>query len=270
MFESPNYYKPFIRQSRQADDYHGFDLRGLFFIEPILKFLFNNWWRVQISGLENLPESGAAVIVGNTSGIIPWPALMLIYALMSSQCPRRINVVMDMDWIEDERIYSALVEIGFVPWSHSNLQRLFEKEELVAIFPEGNRAVGKTFSMRNRVYEFDWTRFLPIVESGVRIFPLATLGCDEATPAFFNLSDLSNLLKLKAFPVSPFFPWFPFPLNLASLPIKWQMKIRPELDYDQPKSREETQEVAKSQAFFAEGEIQAELNKMLRARDSLF
>ncbi len=270
MSEFPSRYKPFIRESRQADDYHGFKVRGLFFIEPVLKFLFENWWRVKTSGFENLPETGAAVIVGNTSGIIPWPALMLVYALMSSSTPRRVNVVIDMDWIEDERIYSSLVEIGFVPWSHTNLQRLFEKEELVAIFPEGVKSIGKPYSMRNRVCEFDWTRFLPVVEAGIRIFPLATLGCDEATPTFFNLPDLSQFLKLKAFPVSPFFPWLPFPLNLASLPVKWEMNMRPELDYNQAQNREETQEIAKTQAFFAEGEIQAALNRMLRARNHIF
>jgi hypothetical protein len=196
---------------------------------------------------------------------------MLIYALMSSpiKC-RRVNVVLDMDGIEDERIYSALVKIGFVPWSHANLKRLFEKGELIAIFPEGARSMAKTFSMQNRVSEFDWTRFLPVIESGIRVFPLATLGCDEATPTFFNLESLSNLLKMKAFPVSPFFPWLPFPFNLGSLPVKWQMNFCAELEYEVPTTREEIQEVAKKQALLAEGEIQAEINKLLRAREHIF
>jgi 1-acyl-sn-glycerol-3-phosphate acyltransferase len=270
MFDFPNRYKPFIRQSRQSDNYHGFDLRGLVFIEPVLKFLYENWWRVKTSGFENVPEDGPAVMVGNTSGMIPWPALMLIYALMSSSKPRRLNVVIDMDWIEDERLYYALVEIGFVPWSNDNLKRLFEKGELVAIFPEGAKAAIKTFAMKNRVCEFDWTRLLPVVDSGVKIFPLATLGCDESVPALLNLSGLSSFLKVKAFPVSPFFPWLPFPFNLASLPVKWQMSLRRELEYEQPTSREEAQKIAKHQSFIAEGEIQAELNRALRARNHIF
>ena len=42
-------------------------------IEPALKFLYENWWRVQMTGLEHLPDHGPAFIVGNTSGYMPWP-----------------------------------------------------------------------------------------------------------------------------------------------------------------------------------------------------
>lgn len=267
----PTKYRSYLRQVQHADDYFGFDVRGLARIEPILKFLYQDWWKVKAEGFERLPATGPALVVGNTSGIIPWVALMLIYALMSKKehC-RRINILSDMDWIEDERLYTALLEIGFVPWSATNFKRLLAKDELVAIFPEGQIAAAKSFSMQNRVSEFDWTKFLPAVEKGIKIFPLATLGCDEAAATFFNVDSLSKALKLSAFPVSPFFPWLPFPLNLISLPISWKMNLMPAVEYQVSKKRDEIEECAKKQALFTEGEIQAELNRQLRMRRRLF
>src|SRR5579863_7534133 len=58
-------------------------------IKPILTFLYHVWWRVQATGFEHLPDSCPACIVGNTSGFIPWPALMLIYNLMVNKDKKR-------------------------------------------------------------------------------------------------------------------------------------------------------------------------------------
>jgi len=266
----PQKYKSFIRESHQRDDYFGFDVRALARVEPFLRFLHDNWWRIEEEGFERLPHEGPALIVGNASGLIPWVALMLIYSLMANeQHSRRVNVAIDMDWIGDERLYTALLELGFVPWSSANIKRLLTKHEFVAVFPEGASSMGKTISMRNRLNEFDWTKMQAAVEGGVKIFPLATLGCDEASATLFNSQSLSKALKLNAFPVSPFFPWLPFPFNLASLPVRWKMHLLPAVEYSKPGKGERLEECAKRQAFFAEGEIQAELNRLLRIRHRL-
>src|SRR5262249_10099434 len=190
-----------------------------------------------------------------------------IYELMSDRkkC-RRINIVTDMDAIENESIHRALAELGFVSWSSDNIKRLLSKGELLAIFPEYPEAAGKSWSMKNRVGEFDWHKILPAVEANTKIFPLATLGCDEAPVTLFNAESLSKALKLSAFPVSPFFPWLPFPFNLASLPISWTMHLLPLIEYQPGKKRQDIEECAERQALYAEGEIQAELNRQLRLR----
>ena len=209
----PNKYRSYIRKVHQSDDYFGFDVRALARIEPILKFLYHDWWKVNSEGFERLPETGPAVIVGNASGVIPWVPLMLIYTLMAEKkkC-RRVSIVSDMSWIENERLHTALVEIGFVPWSSDNIKRLLSKGELLAIFPEYPDAAGKSWSMKNRVGEFDWTRLLSVIEANAKIFPLATLGCDEAPATFFNAESLSKALNLRAFPSRRFSPGCPFHL----------------------------------------------------------
>jgi hypothetical protein len=75
------------------------------------------------------------------------------------------------------------------------MKRLISKGELVAIFPEGLEGLSKPFHERYRLQEFDWTRLLPAVEEGVKIYPLSTVGADEAVPLSF-LSGRSFPLRL--------------------------------------------------------------------------
>lgn len=261
-------YPAFVEHARLADDHFGFDLHALARIEPLLKFLHQNWWRIELKGFERLPKEGPALIAGNTSGIIPWPGMMLIYTLLAKiEHPRRISIAIDMDGVEDQRLYNFLTEIGFVPWSKDNANKLFSQGQIVAIFPENSTsAMAKSIWMRNRVCEFDWTKFLPAVEMGVPIFPLSNLGIDESNSTLINFDGMARFLGWKAFPVTPFFPFMPFPLNLATLPIPWEMTILPRNDYKPQKAREDQQSIAKDQAFLCEGDVQAEINRRLRIR----
>src|ERR1700733_6838653 len=264
-------YRRFIKETVRRKQTFGFDVRRLAGAEPLLGFLFNEGWHVELKGLDRLPKNEPALIIGNSNGLVPWPALMLIYAAMSHKVnPRRINIVADMDWIDDERLHSALLELGFVPWSSENLKQLFSNGELVAVFPEGLPAVNKPFAERYRLREFDWTRLLPAIEQGVRIYPLATVGCDEAIPNILSFEHLKPFLSLPAFMATPFFPWLPFPLNLSSFPIKWYMSVSKPIAYKVEQNRDLLENTAKDTTRFVEGEIQAEINRMLRLRSKSF
>ena len=170
---------------------------------------------------------------------------MLIYDMLlrrkGKSLNRQLYVLTDMDAIEDERIHLFLTKLNFVPWSYDNVRQLLDKKELLVVFPEDASSLGKTISMRNRLKRFDWTKFLPAIEAQVPIYPLATLGIDEANMIFYNNNFLAQLLKLKAFPVSPFFPWLPFPFNLATVSVAWKMRVMPALSYDHVQDREAVQ-----------------------------
>jgi 1-acyl-sn-glycerol-3-phosphate acyltransferase len=258
--------REYIRSVHGKELGFGYDIRQIAQAEPLFSYLYEEWWRVQMSGLDRLPKQGAALIVGNTSGLVPWPAMMLLFALMRRKTPRRLNIVADMDWVNDDVIRNAAIKMGFVPWSSENLKSLLNAGELVAIFPEGIAAANKPFSERYRVRDFDWTRLLPAIEEGVQIYPLATVGCDEAIPNILSVDSLKKLVGMPALPVTPFFPWLPFPLNFASFPIQWYMSLSKPISYKTVKDRDALEELAKKQTRFVQGEIQAEINRLLRGR----
>jgi hypothetical protein len=180
--------------------------------------------------------------------------------------PRRLNVLADLDWIEDERLYNFLREIGFVSFSSDNAKRVFAEGGTAIVFPDGVPGAVIPFGERYRLRNFDWTKLMPAIDMKVPLVPLATLGPDESFPVAANWEKLARALSLPAFPVTPVFPWLPFPLNLYSLPVKWKMRVMKPIDYGKTHSREELEHTSKETALFIEGEIQAELNRLLRMR----
>jgi 1-acyl-sn-glycerol-3-phosphate acyltransferase len=259
-------YKDYISAVQANEDEH-FNLQTVERAEKLLGFLYKDWFRVEMAGLERLPETGPAFIVGNAGGILPWAAAMMMYALMSDKKkPRRLSVLANLEWIEDERIYNFLREIGFVPLNADNARRLYSEGQTVMVFPEGQAGFVKPFGERYRLRSLDWTVLLPAVEAGIPILPLATLGPDESFPVAKNVQWLANLMELPAFPITPTFPFLPFPVNFLSLPSKWRMRLLKPVEYEKSTERHEIEESCKKLALFLEGEIQAELNRMLRTR----
>ena len=63
-------------------DEFGFDphLNNSVFL-PLLRVFFNSWFRVEVSGIENLPETGAALVVANHAGVLPFDGLMASVAV---------------------------------------------------------------------------------------------------------------------------------------------------------------------------------------------
>ena len=75
----------FVRKRLTGDyvvDEFGFDqhLNNAVFL-PLLRFFFNSWFRVEVSGIENLPETGAGLVVANHAGVLPWDGLMASVAV---------------------------------------------------------------------------------------------------------------------------------------------------------------------------------------------
>lgn len=257
------------QDSPMSDKGDSAEFRSLSKVEPILEFLYRHWWRVEFLGLERIPahSEGPCLIVGNQGSVFPWPALMLGHALANrKQGARRLYVLADLESDLDERVRTLLEGLGFLDWSSANMKTLFERGEAVAIFPEGISGLTKPFSRRYRLEDFDWTMLLPVVESGVEVYPVSALGFDEINPMLDNFEVLSKLLKMPFYPVTPFFPWLPMPLNLVQLPVEVSMNVLKKADYDKVKSRDDMESVAKKLSFMLEGEIQAELNRMLRHR----
>ena len=47
---------------------------------PLFRPLYRSWFRVEVRGIENVPDEGGALIVANHSGTIPIDSLMTLVA----------------------------------------------------------------------------------------------------------------------------------------------------------------------------------------------
>lgn len=48
---------------------------------PLLRPLFDKWFRVEVKGIENIPAEGGALVVANHAGVVPVDALMTSVAV---------------------------------------------------------------------------------------------------------------------------------------------------------------------------------------------
>ena len=100
-------------------------------------------------------------------------------------------------------------------------ERLLEAGELVGVFPEGFKGIGKPFADRYQLQRFGRGGFARMaLRTGVPLIPCAIVGAEEIYPMGADWQELAARLKLPYFPITPLFPWLG-PLGAIPLPSKW-------------------------------------------------
>jgi 1-acyl-sn-glycerol-3-phosphate acyltransferase len=191
---------------------------------PMLRPLFRNWFRTEVSGAENIPLDGGALIVANHSGTVPLDALMLGVAV--HEAATRYLRLLGADLLFRMPVLSELARKGGGTLACGpDAERLMRNGELVGVFPEGFKGVGKPFSERYKLQRFGRGGFVSAaLKTGVPIVPAAIVGAEESYPMLADVKPLARLFGLPYFPVTPTFPWLG-PLGMIPLPSKWLIEF---------------------------------------------
>ena len=192
----------------------------------LLRPLYRHWFRVETGGLEHVPADGGALVVANHSGTLPVDALMLQVALRDEHPAHRPLRLLGADLVYRLPFLGHLArKSGHTHASPEDADRLMRKGELVGVFPEGFKGVGKPFSERYRLQRFGRGGFVSVaIRAQVPIIPCAIVGAEEIYPKIGDLRCLARLLGLPYLPVTPFFPLLG-PLGLVPLPSKWLIEF---------------------------------------------
>ncbi|RMF20418.1 MAG: acyltransferase family protein, partial [Deltaproteobacteria bacterium] len=203
-----------------AEDY-GLDLEFRKRAEPFFRFLFESWWRVEVIGMEHVPRSGPAILVGNHSGGLPFDATMVAYALSSDEGPGRIARPLYDRFVERlGPVRDAFRKLGGVPARYAVADELLSRGELPVIFPEGVGGVAKLYDDRYRVGRFSTSAPRLSLRHRAPIVPFAVVGAEEIYPLIGRSAQIGRALGAPYLPITPFFPFFG-PLGLVPLPTKW-------------------------------------------------
>jgi 1-acyl-sn-glycerol-3-phosphate acyltransferase len=189
---------------------------------PLAGWLYRNWFRVRMRGLEHVPDTGAALVVANHSGVLPLDMIM-VQAGLHYEHPRRRNLrLLGADLVYDLPLLAPLArKSGHTLASPEQAHKLLAAGELVGVCPEGFKGIGKPFSERYRLRRFGRGGFAAsAIRAGVPIIPCAIVGAEEIYPMIGNARWLARLLGLPYFPVTPLFPWFGA-LGMIPLPSDW-------------------------------------------------
>lgn len=218
---------------RRADfvDEYGRDPVTASRVEPVLDFLHRTYFRVSVHGLENVPASGRAILVANHSGTLPLDGLMLMHAIRKEHPAHREARPLVEDFLfHFPYLGTYLNRVGAIRACQENAERLLRDDELIAVFPEGVKGIGKLYRDRYKLQRFGRGGFVKLaLRTGAPIIPVAIIGAEESMPMLGRLSWFAKSVGIPYVPVTPTFPWLG-PAGLMPLPAKWSIHFGEPID----------------------------------------
>jgi 1-acyl-sn-glycerol-3-phosphate acyltransferase len=193
---------------------------------PLLRPLYRSWFRIEAYGAKRLPETGPALIVANHSGTVAIDAVMLTVAVHDEHPSHRFLRLLGADFVFRMPGLSEVArKAGSTLACSPDAERLLRAGELVGVFPEGFKGVGKPFANRYKLQRFGRGGFVSAaLRTGTPIVPVSIVGAEETYPLLGNIQPLARLIGTPYFPITPLFPWLG-PLGLVPLPSKWLIEF---------------------------------------------
>ncbi|GAB3131819.1 lysophospholipid acyltransferase family protein [Tsukamurella serpentis] len=193
---------------------------------PVLRPVYDKWFRVDTTGIENLPREGGALLVANHSGVIPLDGLMTAVAVHDQHADNRHLRLLAADLAFEYPFVGEMArKIGATVACNSDAEALLTRGELVAVWPEGFKGIGKLYRDRYKLQRFGRGGFVTsAIRAGVPIIPVSIVGAEETYPMLADVKPVARLLGLPYAPITPLFPWLG-PLGMIPLPSKWHIEF---------------------------------------------
>ncbi len=175
--------------------------------------------------MDALPLDAGALLVANHSGTIAWDALMTQLAVHEATGGRFLRLL-GADLVFQTPVVGDMARrMGATLAASADAERLLKDGELVGVWPEGFKGIGKPFRDRYRLQRFGRGGFVSAaVRTGVPIVPVSIVGAEETYPMLADLRPLARLTGAPYWPITPLWPWFGL-LGLVPLPSKWLIEF---------------------------------------------
>jgi 1-acyl-sn-glycerol-3-phosphate acyltransferase len=193
---------------------------------PLLRPLYEHWFRVETIGTENVPATGGVLLVANHSGTLPLDALMTSVAVHDDLAtPRHLRMLAADLVFGLPGVGATARKAGHTLACNADAEALLSSGELVGVWPEGFKGIGKDFADRYKLQRFGRGGFVSAaLRTGVPILPCSIVGAEEIYPKIGDLGPLARLIGVPYFPITPTWPLLG-PLGLVPLPSKWYIEF---------------------------------------------
>ena len=269
-------YQVDVVKRRMKGDYEtdewGMDQEYIDAIRPLFDFMYNNYWRVSISGLENIPDDGRTLLVSNHSGQLPFDGAMIGIGILQHHPASRMMRALYANWFPTLPFVSdILTKTGQVMANDENAERLLMQDHLVAVFPEGYKGVGKLYKDRYHLARFGRGGFVRVaLKARAPMIPVAVVGAEETYISLYKSQTMAKLIGFPYFPISPTWPLLG-PLGLIPLPTKWYIDIGEPIHTDEfPEGSENNLMLISQLTDRVRDTVQKMINDRLRQRKSIF
>lgn len=207
-------------QERQTISESVADFISKVVLHPIIKnhlvTLLKFYFRLETTGTENIPKRGAGLIIPNHSGFTGLDAIILTHEV-KAKTRRLAKVMTHFLWFISQTTAIPANKLGFIEATTENGVKLLKENNLVILFPEGERGNFKPTTQRYQLQEFKRGFVRWAIETKTPIIPTLIIGAEESQ---LNLTRLELPFFLKKLII-------PLPLNYLPLPSKWRIKFLP-------------------------------------------
>jgi 1-acyl-sn-glycerol-3-phosphate acyltransferase len=254
----------------EVDDY-GFDREITErFLFAAIRPLKEKWFRIEVRGIENIPATGGALVVSNHSGTIPVDGVMTSVSIHDHAGrflrPLGADLVFSLPIVGD-----VARKAGATLACNEDAERMLAGGELVGVWPEGFKGIGKPYAERYKLQRFGRGGFVSAaIRTGVPIIPTSVVGAEEIYPLVGNVPALARLMGIPYIPITPLFPLLG-PLGLIPLPSKWLIEFGEPIRTDEyePSAADDPMLVFNVTDQVRES-IQQNLYTLLMQRESVF
>jgi 1-acyl-sn-glycerol-3-phosphate acyltransferase len=260
-----------MRDRSDIVDEFGRDPRVSARVDPILDFLYRTYFRVDARGLGHIPDEGRALIVSIHSGTLPYDGAMIMHAVRQER-GRDVRPLVEDFVFHFPYLGTLMNRIGGVRACPENAERLLNQDQLVAVFPEGIKGIGKLFRDRYRLQRFGRGGFIKLaLRSDAPIIPTAVVGAEEIHPMLTKLTWLTRSIGVPYIPITPTFPLLG-PLGVLPLPTKWVIAFGEPLYFNAEHGREGAGDriLVNKLAEQVRQRIQEMIDKLLQQRRSMW
>jgi 1-acyl-sn-glycerol-3-phosphate acyltransferase len=262
--------QPLLERAGETDEF-GLDPASEARWQRFFDLLYRYYWRVEAEGIEKIPASGGTLLIANHAGVVPYDAAILKTAVLRLHPAHRRVRPLVPDFGFHLPYFGALAtRVGGARACPENASRLLAHGELVAVFPEGLKGLGKLYRERYQLQRFGRGGFAKLaLRTGAPLVPVAIVGSEEIHPMLARISWVSEKLGIPYIPITPTFPLLG-PLGLIPLPSKWKIRVGdPILVGAQPGAAEDPHQVGEL-AERVRTTIQHLLRELVRERRSVF
>jgi 1-acyl-sn-glycerol-3-phosphate acyltransferase len=183
-------------------------------VRVLLQTVLRLYHRVEASGQENLPESGALIVGNHSGGIIAMDAPIIALSYWEKFGIQRPLRVLAHDVLMVGPIGSIMQSVGFLQASRENALAALRAGGATIVFPGGDYDVYRPTSKRH-VIDFDGrTGYVrTAIEAGVPIVPVVSIGGQESQlvlsrgEGLAKLIPVTKMFRTKHVPVALGFPW---------------------------------------------------------------
>lgn len=209
------------------------DVEFLRTLLPLMEIM-NRYFDAEVSGFENVPDTGPVLLVGNHSGGVLTPDTTAFFTawyrargLDSPLVALAFDAAFGIPGFRD-----LMRKIGEVPANRRNAARALDAGLPVLVYPGGDHEISRPWSERDRI-DFDGRKgFVELaLRKRVPIVPVVSHGGHSSVVILSRGEWLGELfgsarVRTRSFPIALQIPWGVSPLGMPSIPLPAKITTR--------------------------------------------